>query len=334
MFVALLFVACSPLSAPAAAPSSSTPDHPTPSDAPPSADATIAPTPSAASTPITSPTIAYVAAAGSGVVWGYVANSRLFRSTDRGTTWEERTAPRIVNGNIAFVDAREGWALSAGSPETGCTGQSFEILHTTDGAATWQRAYAALADPGCKTDLAFVDAQRGYLTSSTRDGGSVIYRTRDGGRSWSSSAKLPDPPGAGPQSSYADRPGPVADFGSVLLVTVFTYSAGETTAHVYRSTDHGATWSYTSTAPVRGIPVVFITPSRWIQLVVVIGSSRETIDGGRTWHPLPTDYQDTTPVVPQVVFGDANIGYATARGFIQRTTDGGMHWTSLRTLGT
>ena len=35
-----------------------------------------------------------------------------------------------------------------------------------------------------------------------------------------------------------------------------------------------------------------------------------------------------------VVFGDASVGYATARGSIQRTTDGGATWAQLRTPGT
>jgi photosystem II stability/assembly factor-like uncharacterized protein len=34
------------------------------------------------------------------------------------------------------------------------------------------------------------------------------------------------------------------------------------------------------------------------------------------------------------VFGDANVGYATVRGSIQRTTDGGAHWTAIKTPGT
>ena len=34
------------------------------------------------------------------------------------------------------------------------------------------------------------------------------------------------------------------------------------------------------------------------------------------------------------VFGDASVGYATVRGAIQRTTDGGAHWITIKTPGT
>lgn len=287
-------------------------------------------------TPIALPTNAFVAAAGGGVVWVLVASSRLFRSLDRGDTWEERTAPAVINGNVAFVDAREGWALSAGSPATGCMGQLFEVFHTTDGAATWSRLYRSPeGDPGCKSDLAFVDATRGYITVSTRDSGSVILRSMDGGGSWSGSLKLPNPPDASPDpgASYANRPGPVADFGSVLLASVGTQTSSGATSSVYRSTDHGETWGSAATAPIGGTPVVFVTPTRWIQLLLH-DTSVETTDAGRTWHPLATDYRQAAPVAPQVIFGEPNVGYATVRGSIQRTTDGGVHWSFIKTPGT
>jgi len=94
-----------------------------------------------------------VAAAGNGVVWISVGGSRLFRSRDRGETWEERVLPpRVFNSNIAFVDDRNGWLLTAGSPATGCMAQYFEIWRTTDGALTWQKVVedSFSASSGCK----------------------------------------------------------------------------------------------------------------------------------------------------------------------------------------
>ncbi len=38
--------------------------------------------------------------------------------------------------------------------------------------------------------------------------------------------------------------------------------------------------------------------------------------------------------LPFVVFGDAEVGYATVRGSIQRTVDGGAHWERIDTPGT
>ena len=44
----------------------------------------------------------------------------------------------------------------------------------------------------------------------------------------------------------------------------------------------------------------------------------------------PSDYQTAAPIPPQIACGDANTGYATSRGTLARTTDGGVHWSYLR----
>jgi len=60
----------------------------------------------------------------------------------------------------------------------------------------------------------------------------------------------------------------------------------------------------------------------------------ETTDGGATWHAYTTDYSQAAPIAPDIVFGDAQVGYAIVRGSIQRTVDGGAHWTTIKTPGT
>jgi len=79
--------------------------------------------------------------------------------------------------------------------------------------------------------------------------------------------------------------------------------------------------------------VAFVTESRWLQ-VILPGQSVETTDAGRSWHAYASDYGQAAPVSPQVVFGDASVGYATVRGSIQRTEDGGLHWKYIKTPGT
>jgi photosystem II stability/assembly factor-like uncharacterized protein len=279
-----------------------------------------------------------VAAAGNGVVWIRVGDSRLFRSRDRGETWEERALPpRVFNGNIAFVDDRDGWLLTAGSPATGCMAQYFEIWRTTDGALTWQKVFedSFSASSGCKSQLAFVDAEHGYISVSQRDAPPAVLRTTDGGRTWSSSPLFADPPGFtfSPSITRLDLGSGVADFGSTLFVSPVGQVSSQYTRYVYRSTDRGSTWLYWRTLP-NTMGIVFLTPTRWLQLGLASSESDETTDAGATWHKVPTDYQQAAGVAPQVAFGDASIGYATVRGSLQRTTDGGAHWTYLKTPGT
>ncbi|HEY6958108.1 MAG TPA: hypothetical protein VI814_04725 [Candidatus Limnocylindria bacterium] len=295
----------------------------------PSASASASP--STSKSPIPLPTTAQVAAAGNGVVWMLVAD-RLFLSTDKGATWTERTwPPQAPNAVIAFVSDKDGWRMESGSPATQCQSQQVGIGNTFDGANTWRGLDGSgIADAQCKGALAFSDTQHGYISAWSPNDRPVIYRTADGGKTWKASAPLPDPAGFTTQPGGVSlRAGPVADFGSVLYVNA---TDTQQHAYVFKSTDGGATWSVTGGA-ISPTTVVFVSATRWIQIGAP-GESKETTDAGASWHAFTTDYQQAAPVAPQIVFGDAQTGYATVRGGLQRTTDGGLHWTALKTPGT
>jgi photosystem II stability/assembly factor-like uncharacterized protein len=319
----------------ACAPAASTPTAsatPTATSTPAATQPTATQTPAATAsvrpsgTPIALPTTAQIAAAGSGVVWAFVNGDHLFRSTDKGDSWTERTLPQGISSNarIAFTNGNEGWLLAAGTAATACSGQAVTLWRTGDGAATWTKLDTAGIDAAqCKDSVAFVDAQRGYIGAWDTNTQPKIYRTTDGGKTWSSST-LPNPP--------AQRPATFADFGTVVLTSEES-GAAPNRYYSFRSSDAGSTWTGASAGPVEGIPIVFLSATRWLQIGAP-SQSQETTDGGSTWHAFTTDYQQAAPVAPQVVFGDATTGYATVRGSIQRTTDGGAHWTAIKTPGT
>jgi photosystem II stability/assembly factor-like uncharacterized protein len=222
-----------------------------------------------------------------------------------------------------------------GSPATQCQGQTVALSHTTDGGATWQPlAATGFANPGCKDSVAFSDATHGYIGSHDPNTAPVIYRSTDGGRTWIPSNPLPDPPGfqtvAGARSLGV---GTVRAFGQTVLVEASANDPGTGERYAFRSTDGGATWTYASTAPDKQNVIAFVTATRWLQISSP-GSSKETTDGGASWHAFTTDYQQAAPIAPAITFGDAQVGYATVRGAIQRTVDGGAHWTTIRTPGT
>jgi photosystem II stability/assembly factor-like uncharacterized protein len=281
------------------------------------------------------------------VVWALVAGTRLFRSTDRGDTWEERpvlTDP-LGRNEVAFMSQTEGWLVRPGQPGTQCTFQSVGMAHTVDAGAKWDQIVVAdplatstgpsgLADRQCKGGLTFADAQRGFLSAYDPNSAPVIYRTVDGGRTWSASRPVPDPPGfTTTAAGVALRAGRVHVFGTTSLVDASGQLNGRPVSYVFRSVDGGASWTYLATLPEGEGAFAVVSATRWLQIAPP-SSSKETTDGGATWHVFTTDYSQAAPIAPEIVFGDPLVGYATVRGAIQRTVDGGAHWTALKTPGT
>ncbi len=323
----LAFAACS---APAAVPSATATvavASPTPTPAPTTAAPTATSVPTTTPSLIPLPNVAQLSAPSSTVIWALVAATRLFRSTDRGDTWQERPLPaQPVNPLVSFVDDHEGWLATLGSPATQCQSQTFALSHTADAGATWSSlTVTGIAPAQCKNTITFSDATHGFVTASDPNSAPVVYRTTDGGRSWTASRPLPAAAG----STAGLTPVSLRSFGTTLLADV----NGQNGHNAYRSTDGGATWTYVSTAPGQQDVIAFVTATRWLQ-VSSPGNSKETTDSGATWHAFTTDYQQAAPIAPAITFGDAQVGYATVRGAIQRTIDGGAHWTSIRTPGT
>lgn len=141
----------------------------------------------------------------------------IYWSEDDGRRWTQAQVPLSVDFTaMQFIDAQRGWV----------TGHDGVVLATEDGGRSWQRrldgrqaaalmqqAYtpsSASEDPWVQTaveetsrfvaedgarpflDLAFLDAQRGYVVGAW----GLIFRTDDGGRSWQPWMHRTDNPGA------------------------------------------------------------------------------------------------------------------------------------------
>jgi photosystem II stability/assembly factor-like uncharacterized protein len=308
-----------------------------PAPQPSSSAVAASPSPSARATgtPIILPSFAQVSAPSSSVAWMLVAGSRLFRSVDRGDSWDEHALPSLARSPaISFVSEREGWVASVETSGTSCQSQPIALWHTTDAAASWQQVAATgITAPTCNASLSFIDAQRGFVAALDQKSGPVIYRTSDGAKTWSASGPLPDPPGLPMQGGRPDlQLGRVRAVGSTLLVVASLAAQAGPSTHVYRSQDGGATWTYAAAIPSAGT-LAIVTASRWLRIGPP-GASFESTDAAATWHPYATDYAQAAPIAPDIAFADANVGYATVRGGLQRTIDGGAHWTTLKTPGT
>jgi photosystem II stability/assembly factor-like uncharacterized protein len=289
--------------------------------------------------PIALPASAQLSAPSSDVVWAFVVNEYLYRSTDHGATWEQRPMPAQRFGGvqfleISFVSSQEGWLTMSG-PGPGPNVYAAWILHTSDAGVTWELLNTTgMGDFKGRNGLSFIDSDRGFLDAWDPNHVAVIYRTTDGGRTWMASQPLPYPPSFKTVCVVCGlaEAGTVRAFGSTLLVSAWQQSASGT-QYVYRSTDGGATWAYIATAPQQDGNVVFVTGSRWLKLIGP-GQSKETTDAGATWHAYASGYSQAAPIAADFVFATATVGYGTVRGEISRSVDGGLHWTQIHTPGT
>jgi photosystem II stability/assembly factor-like uncharacterized protein len=297
------------------------------------------------STPIPLPAEALLSAPSRDVVWALIDGSVLYRSTDRGSTWQQRPIPpgNFPRPEISFIDDQQGWFTTGGVPETQCNGAGTAVWHTSNGGSTWQQVASvdwqrqvpgAIGYRQCKEGLAFVDAMHGLLGASDPNSRPTIYRTADGGLTWAATT-LSDPPGfvtlgAGDTLS----PGVAKGFGKTLLIPAWGMQpdAQVEAEYIFRSVDGGASWTYQATAGQGIDSVTIVTESRWLR-ISNSGSALETTDAGKTWHSYPSDYQDAAGVSSVFVFGDPLVGYGTVRGGVRKTVDGGLHWALIKTPG-
>lgn len=322
--LAVLLFACSPQAGSSPSPTSR-PASPSPTGPAPTGPAVAG---VLSSERVDLPSQAVIEAPSRDLVWASVGGILLFRSEDRGGRWEQRPLPpsALDLESYSFIDDREGWVGY-------CDGEAahpLELWHTTDGGDTYER----LAGQGLPEDrrgpLSFVRPELGFISQSRQGGLPAVYRTTDGGATWQRSGDLPLPPGVALTTGSTVTARGVEAFGSTLLFAARADGERPVTI-VYRSDDDGASWNAASTVEARSLALV--SEMRWLQISAP-DRSLETTDGGASWHAFAIDYQQAAPVPPDVTFADQDVGYATVRGSIQRTMDGGSTWTTLETPGT
>jgi photosystem II stability/assembly factor-like uncharacterized protein len=318
-----------------------------PRSAPPIAKAPSTPGVLATPTPLTLPGAQHadVSAPSTNVVWVLVADRYLYRSIDRGETWVQSPLPPSRDPfslpEISFVNDHEGWLKTGSVPVTFayCSAERIAVWHTTNAGATWQMVVkqgsldaapattppsSGIQDPRCKVRLSFADSNRGFLGTWDSTRVPVIYSTKDGGQTWKVSDTLPDPPGFREAGGSTFQLESVRAFGSTLLASAYD---GLGVEYVFKSTDGGVTWIYSSASSLPHM--TFVTASTWLHLFPGNGQSAETTDGGATWRVIPSDYPGSD--YPGPVFADSSVGYANVGAGILRTVDGGRHWVTVDT---
>jgi len=257
--------------------------------------------------------IAAVAAArkksGETVLYVGAASGGVWRSTDGGTTF----LPKFDHESVQSIGAIE---IDPGNPDTVWvgTGEAWTrnsvsigdgIYRSTDGGETWtnmglpesERIVKIAVDPG---DGKVVYAcATGKLWSDSSERG--VYRTRDGGKSWTLVLKGSNPStGCGGMSMDAKHP-------STLFASLWdfrrkgwTFRSGGATADapsgsgLFRTDDGGEHWTEITDAKNAGFPAkpygrvaVAVAPSHSDVVYAVVESVKSALyrsgDGGKTW---------------------------------------------------
>jgi photosystem II stability/assembly factor-like uncharacterized protein len=190
----------------------------------------------------------------------YHGGNVLFRSTDRGQSWT------AVSGDLTRNDkARQGWG---GGP----------ITNEGAGGEVYGTIVVIHESPH--------DANTVYV--GTDDG--LIQRTRDGGATWAN--VTPPAWGDGLVNEIEVSPHDPA----TVYVAFRKDRVGDPTPHVWRSTDHGATWTRLVAGLRDGEPVRVVREDPERKGLLYAGTETGAYvswDAGARWQPFPG-----FPVVP------------------------------------
>ena len=210
----------------------------------------------------------------------------LRRTTDGGATWTSLLEGELTA--IRFASASRGWVALIDPDGT------VEVRATSDGGNTWTTG-RRLTTRGSPTTLDAATTQTAWLLvtdwtscSASTCGTYELFRTDDGGLSWSSLGNPKDSVGS---CGFGQLVGPVfASLQRGWLALNLGAGGGSGPGGLLTTEDGGKTWSCSSTTPNTELISAADPLHVW-----VTSEKRgpyggpplySTDDGGRTWHPL------------------------------------------------
>jgi photosystem II stability/assembly factor-like uncharacterized protein len=247
-------------------------------------------------------------------------------STDNGgATWSSGVLP----GSAGL----DGSPLSFWTPERGRAigernGGAIGVYQTDDGGASWKQVAGATPGP-FGGPVTFTSASTGW----TWDGGGLMYRTEDRGRTWQQ-VRLPAL--SGYRLVAADQP---QFFGGEVGIVIARLRGAGSAARTafYASEDGGASWhpQLAPHASGRVSGAYAADASDWFAMIgaELFGTS----DAGKTWHEK-TVQVPTGLSIDAIDYLSPTLGWAEAAGppigdlyptYLLRTTDGGRDWSKI-----
>lgn len=237
----------------------------------------------------------------------------IYTSSDAGQTWT--TMSRGWGQGFAFAasfpTASDGW-VAANATDSSAPNGRYDILHTSDGGATWEGQYLQTPTSGYIYDIDFVDSQTGWAA-----GARTLARTTDGGATWTQQAVGYDVDWQGELRAIdfcdATHGLAVGRDGLVIRTSDGSFWANATLPTGYQ------------TCAFFGVGTVD-TNHAWI--VGEDATILTTNDGGETWTSKAAPAAKGNDLLG-TFWLDATHGWAVGKeSTIIKTTDGGKTWTA------
>ncbi|MEO3947106.1 hypothetical protein [Gorillibacterium sp. CAU 1737] len=253
----------------------------------------------------------------------------VYRTEDRGVNWMKEDLPidedweRTAEAQLTFLNEQQGWILLSGKGEE--IGKR-QLYLTRDGGVSWKRLDhtgkkegTLQGIEGTATGLVFRTEQEGYVTFSGSTDAPMLYRTEDGGKTWSRYSGLA---GTEETGTYL----PPQFFGEDRMRGVLALSQADGTRWLHTE-DGGKTW-------IGDFSSILLDPSqpKWVQFVDTQAGFaldrqhqlQRTDDGGKTWMPLGITLVGESM---SLHFISPEMGWISADNKLSSTKHGGYAWT-------
>lgn len=261
------------------------------------------------------------------VIWASGSNGAILQSKDEGKTWKRLLVPggeKLDFRGVRAFGAQRAYVMSSGE------GDNSRIYETTDGGATWKLEYAGQRKEIFLDALACDDSLHQCMALSDPVNGKFLLLATTDGEHWK---ELPrdSMPAALPNEGAFAASGTCLVFGGSQI----TFVTGGPAARVFRSSDHGKSWSVTETpiAHGNGSSGIFSIALHGDDAVVVGGDYKDpnrpdrvaaySRDGGKTWTlaaQQPSGYRSA------VAWIDGMTLVAAGPNGEDISEDGGAHW--------
>jgi hypothetical protein len=194
----------------------------------------------------------------------------IYKTTDGGITWDNAMPSPFINGTIRPIAALSGTSALFAYTNSWPNGTAI-IYKTTNSGQNWVPVFSLPG--GFINGIKMINSTTGYAQGPPVNGKWTILKTTNSGDNWETMQTAPD--------QIGNDVGVIDGFraqGPHLFFTTWTGS------RLYRSTDHGINWTYSSITP----PAIYLLHFNDADNGVLISTNNKlrTTDGGQTFLPV------------------------------------------------